>query len=552
MAKKRNKRKKKENKVNYFTNIYNRDNNKIKDMNTGDAFGFMLHTRKSIELFQLNSGMEGKYTKEYQHHFWMLNGRLNIENQYIDIAIPLVLFNYEQDVSYGGIDFHLIDVKKVSDATKELAEVKMKEFMKTDMFKFISEEMGIQDWSLVPLGTSHVHPGGSGLTAFSGTDLKADVTKPGVCFPLSEGDSIPSFSSIMQHTGTDNSAQIVQSEYRLFFGDGKEKLEYYKGKCLTAVRGYDVELEAPKEPTAIEQVMGVTPTVPTNPKESYVLSDGFKDEEGQEFFEMLRSKWEECTFEPNVDMVRKENVKTIKTVVHNTFQGNSRFNKTITLWDKKMKLVNEKVFEWVQMHSMDEKKIDEEYEKLISPNKKKVANRKELTMCMYGMKTVIVKSGLSSWPAMINFSERELNRYYEKALMLLPNEKDVRPEGYTEPVYQEVSAREGKDCVKDMTAYVIASKTSTPKQINKMNLSELEEVYCETIKRDESFNKKIDKAASSSAINREEPLTQPEREAYKKIIYDADMASYAEMYAWTDKELQEEAEDILVMMHMMV
>ena len=72
-----------------------------------------------------------------------------------DVAIPLVIFNYPQEVAPASIDFEGKDMTKIADQTIELAKLKAEELLanKTFMKKF-------KDYTpiLTKAMTLHRHP----------------------------------------------------------------------------------------------------------------------------------------------------------------------------------------------------------------------------------------------------------------------------------------------------------------------------------------------------------------------------------------------------------
>lgn len=96
------------------------------------------------------------YHNEYQVHYWALVLRRKFSDESIlDIAVPLVFFNYPQEVSPVHIDFEGKSVSDMSDETKEIATLKANELI-DKLSEFIKQN------SLEPLIVSkmtiHKHP----------------------------------------------------------------------------------------------------------------------------------------------------------------------------------------------------------------------------------------------------------------------------------------------------------------------------------------------------------------------------------------------------------
>ena len=360
---------------------------KIKNSKNENAYGILLHTRKSIEEFQINSGMQGVYKKEYQHHYWAANARLAVDGQVLDISIPLILFNYDQVVSGGDIKFDLVEVEKVSNALQDAAIAKFKELKETKIYKYIADTVGITDWQIIPLNTAHVHPGGKHQT-FSGIDLRTDFKYPGVVYPLSKGVMIPSFSAIMAHI--DGVCQTVHSEYRLFNQAENGDKIYAHGRCATLVSGYIPEplprvvQPEPVTQKIIDKIFNITPVQPkeieqkeAEPRKSFILKNLLGYTDGDEFLKELANVWEETVYDPDTTMIKKENIKTVAPVVRTNYygQGNQQNlwnnqkkdggdetdDKELSLFDKKQAIVNYEIATWAELQGQDTKDIQDLY-----------------------------------------------------------------------------------------------------------------------------------------------------------------------------------------------
>ena len=277
-------------------------------------FGVLFHSIKSIEEFQKRSGMEGAYKTEYQHHFISLVARLKADGQVLDVAIPMAMYNYHQEVGGASVEFNIAEVTESSVAAMPKAIEKFNEFETTDMYKSLVD-MGFSDWCLYNNNSIHAHP--NGVNRFSGTDLRADIKHPGVNFPLSTGVDVPNFASIIQHV--DGFAEIIHTEYRMFNGVANGERNYKKGRTLTVVKGVAPEPEVEYvevEPGIIDTLFGTRRPQPPKPaaakkRPSYWLDDGFANADKlvfQALKDELMEIWEECDFEIDVSNVLKTNV----------------------------------------------------------------------------------------------------------------------------------------------------------------------------------------------------------------------------------------------------
>ena len=72
-----------------------------------------------------------------------------------DIAIPLVIFNYPQEVAPASIDFEGKDMTKIAEETKELANLKANELLSNKTF---TEKFKGYTPILTKAMTLHRHP----------------------------------------------------------------------------------------------------------------------------------------------------------------------------------------------------------------------------------------------------------------------------------------------------------------------------------------------------------------------------------------------------------
>ncbi len=313
---------------------------------------FMINfqSTKSTEELQKLSGMEGKYTNEYQAHFINLVGTLFAGEQKLMFAIPMCFYNYHQEVSGAAIEFNLGEVGEANNVAMKTAVEKFNEFETTDMYKALVE-YGITDWQLVGLNSLHCHP--SGVNGFSGTDYRADIKHPGVCYPLSVGKNIPNIAMMMQHRQM--YAELILAEYTNFNGVEKGERVYEKGRCLTINRGVaSIPIPDP-EPIpdgAIDLIFGTKQVQPPKPlpakdRQNFALASNFKDgniEKMSAFKTEMMNLWAACEFETDMSNVLKTNVtRGAGRLQRQSWYGNTTGKKQGGT-ERKIKGINEGLF----------------------------------------------------------------------------------------------------------------------------------------------------------------------------------------------------------------
>lgn len=269
----------------------------INDSVTNNLFGILLMKQEMFDEIYEQSGPLAKHN-EFQFHYTAITGSFIDGKERVVVSIPLVCYNYKQEVSGGHVKFHLEEVEDLSDEVADIAQDKAKEFLASPAKERLEETLGINDWSISTLQSIHRHPGGS-QQGFSGTDLGTNHDNPGVIFPFheSEEESI-SFSSIM-YIDNNDSCKLAHTEVRSCIGDAKTEdgINYSKGRSVTIVSGYDTEqsmiqkmfnIDAKSCPTTIDTDRLTVPAV---------------------LLTSLTTIIEELDFQPEI-FIDKENVST--------------------------------------------------------------------------------------------------------------------------------------------------------------------------------------------------------------------------------------------------
>lgn len=172
-------------------------------------------------------------TAEFQVDYWNLVFRHTFaDNSILDIAVPLVFFNYPQEVSGAHIDFEMKDVSAISDKLLPVANAQAAAVLATSFPSTLSTLFNLDfEPHLVPLNTIHRHPGGSAHQSFSSTDLSKNINDHGVVYPWKTAEpNTSNFAGIMAiDSGVCNLAHM---EYRLVEGTIGTDIEYRQGNCV--------------------------------------------------------------------------------------------------------------------------------------------------------------------------------------------------------------------------------------------------------------------------------------------------------------------------------
>lgn len=287
---------------------------KITDRKALRNLGIVCFQSSDIQAITKNSGPLTT-SNEYQVHYWFLNGRFKFdEKTFIDIAIPTVYFNYEQQVSVAAVDFELEDVDVMSEALQPVHNSKVAEIMANEKLMALVETLTLKfniditpcafEWIGLNLGTIHKHPGN--LSTFSGTDLSTSVTSPGICYPfgpIGSSDVLhkPSFSSIMLHKT--NRTVIGRTEYRTATSPSPKTVAYEKHRCISLIQ------EAAKQPGLITKFLGEQPI-----GMSYITTDYLTEEhlETMGIHDLILDALEDSGYTANTTFIKADNISEIR------------------------------------------------------------------------------------------------------------------------------------------------------------------------------------------------------------------------------------------------
>ncbi len=275
---------------------------KVINRKTLDKFGLLLTTQKSLDDFTQKSGkLATSGANEYQHHYSSIVYNVTAGNESLDISIPLVLYNYKQEVSAASIGFELTDVAEMVEATSPVSAALAVDFQEQPVHAKIMELFPDATINITHYQQVHKHPGK--LSSFSGTDLDTKPGNPGICFPFSTCDEpTASFGSIVCHVG--GFTELVHTEYRQVLGDLEEgdEIVYEHGRSITHVKGHQEPLGR------IESLFAKTP----RGKESYRVLNGVDEENINETIMEIIIAFEQSDYQPNTDFIFPDNVSEVK------------------------------------------------------------------------------------------------------------------------------------------------------------------------------------------------------------------------------------------------
>lgn len=269
----------------------------IKDVKTSSNQGIILINDKTMQGIFEKSGPDAK-GNEFQTHYWSINYRHKAEDgSILDINIPTVYFNYEQEVSSAAIDFDLKDVKEISEKLEPIHNMKANQLIELGIKEQLEEVLGVRlESSPSNFNSIHRHPGSSRSQSFSGTDLTKNASEPGVVYPLASANETPNFAGIMAiDSGINN---VAHYEYRVASGTLGTDIEYIKGRCAAIT----VKPER-SNISAVEKIMGISS------EQSYAkYNDCEKSAIIHKVFHVAKKLYLEHGFEAFIDAVVAENI----------------------------------------------------------------------------------------------------------------------------------------------------------------------------------------------------------------------------------------------------
>ena len=139
--------------------------NKIIDKENWNNAGIAVFSYDTLQQFKTLSGKLAE-NNEFQMHYWALIVRgITSTDNFIDICIPTIVFNYPQKVSGASIDFEMKDVIKVSEEIEPIHNVQVNQLIKSGLIEEIKQwiRQNINDIKEIKLlssnyNSNHFHP----------------------------------------------------------------------------------------------------------------------------------------------------------------------------------------------------------------------------------------------------------------------------------------------------------------------------------------------------------------------------------------------------------
>ena len=268
MGRKRNRRKNKNKKrkganmaAGFITSVYNKVVKKVPKPDTYvryDKINVILHKQSDIEEIVAKAfESEAARDNEFQFHYWALQliaDERDSEKSFV-ITLPLVYFNFKQKVSGAHIDFHLDDVREVSEKVEPLAQEKAKEVLNliTPLYQYFKDQGYNVSVKIGEIGSVHRHPGAFG---FSATDLKNDPENPGVIFRNRKAKDLYQVDSVLYIP------KAYSSRYT-YWSDNDDVSDQAKGAHLHVTECRFVNVDPVDENDETKGITGSYDKIPT-------------------------------------------------------------------------------------------------------------------------------------------------------------------------------------------------------------------------------------------------------------------------------------------------
>ncbi|NPA45039.1 MAG: hypothetical protein GXO49_05860 [Chlorobi bacterium] len=186
---------------------------------------------------------------EFQFHYIAAQIKGYKDEKEFIVTIPLLYFNFNQEVSSAHVDFDLAEIKELVEKYRPAAEKLFNAQWKTifkPIYDFISKISDETKIIIDEIGSVHRHPGDF---SFSATDLKYDPNKPGVVYRTLEAHDYAQVDSVIYIYHNHNDFKLVTTQTRLFNTTAVDSNDESKGATGSIDEVPTIEIIVGKEST---------------------------------------------------------------------------------------------------------------------------------------------------------------------------------------------------------------------------------------------------------------------------------------------------------------
>ncbi|MDR2437230.1 MAG: hypothetical protein LBD17_04085 [Endomicrobium sp.] len=192
-----------------------------------EDFSLVFFNKQDLIDFVMKSG---DLDTEYQCNYYALVQKYIVGDRNLYITIPILYYNYKQEVTGSSISFALEDMYG-----KEY-EVNIKNLKKSKFYKYIRNFTSIiggqlENENITKINTIHRHP--SGVLRFSSTDYDKNIEEPSVVFHLEKAVNAPTTASVLIR----NPIYVPTTETRIANGDISKRMEYHQLNTISITYG---------------------------------------------------------------------------------------------------------------------------------------------------------------------------------------------------------------------------------------------------------------------------------------------------------------------------
>lgn len=282
-----------------------------------DKINIVLHKQSDIEEVVAKSlESDAATSNEFQFHYWALQliaNAPNSEKSFV-ITLPLVYFNFKQKVSGAHIDFHLDDVREVSEKVEPVAHEKAKEVLKliSPLYQYFKNQGYEVSVKIGEVGSVHRHPGAFG---FSATDLKNDPEHPGVIFRNRKAKDLYQVDSVL-YLPRGNSTTYYSKYYSRHKNVSKK--DSAKGAYLFTTECRFVNVEPIDDNDETKGITGSYDRIPTVLAWKKSTADVSYDEQAVALLESFLGIHQETAINTDIELKTDKIILSKNTDTYNT------------------------------------------------------------------------------------------------------------------------------------------------------------------------------------------------------------------------------------------